>query len=341
MDPAELRGAPRPEFGIIGLGRFGTLAARILSPHGMVVAYDSRSIGAEASRLGIQSVPLAEAARARHVILCTPIRRLREVVAALRPHLLPRTILFDTCSVKTLPAGVLMQEVPLSVDVMATHPLFGPDSAAAGIRGLKIALCPLRRGRVRLARRFLEGLGLQVIVTDPEAHDRQIAETQAVVQWIGRALEHLAAGPREIDTTGHLRLLEILHYVARDSWELFRDIERLNPYAADARGRFLRALLEVEERIMDGFVVVFRAAGLAEAEIVKGYLEAQEIPVDLDYESAGPVMGLTMDGLGEVRVIVPVDWEETAREALARRPGNLPSSEKEGPADSDPGPNIA
>ena len=72
---------------------------------------------------------------------------------------------------------------------------------------------------------------------------------------------------------------------------------------------------------MDQLVVVYRASGIAEAEIVKGYLEAQEIPADLDYESVGPVVGLTLDGLGEVRVVVPTDWAQIAREALLRRPG--------------------
>lgn len=79
---------------------------------------------------------------------------------------------------------------------------------------------------------------------------------------------------------------------------------------------------------MDRLVVVYRAAGIHEAEIVKGYLEAQDIPVDLDYESVGPVVGLTLDGLGEVRVVVPADWEDAAREALQRR-ASLP--EEEGP----------
>lgn len=72
---------------------------------------------------------------------------------------------------------------------------------------------------------------------------------------------------------------------------------------------------------MDKLIVVYRASGMAEAEIVKGYLESQEIPADLDYESVGPVVGLTLDGLGEVRVVVPADWEEIAREAIRRRPG--------------------
>jgi hypothetical protein len=57
-------------------------------------------------------------------------------------------------------------------------------------------------------------------------------------------------------------------------------------------------------------------SGLLQAEIVKGKLEANDIPVLLEYESLGPVMGLTLDGLGQVRVWVPEDKAETARTLL-------------------------
>jgi hypothetical protein len=86
---------------------------------------------------------------------------------------------------------------------------------------------------------------------------------------------------------------------------------------------------------MEGFAVVYRASGLAEAELIKGYLESEEIPVDLDYESAGPVYGLTLDGLGEVRVLVPLAFEDAARRALAVR--LVTPDDPEGEAPPEPG----
>lgn len=313
------RSLNRPEFGIVGFGRFGKLVAIHLRDYGQIVVTDPRDINDEADAMGVRVVDPQGVAAARHLILCPPIRALEQALVSLVPRLGPRTILIDTCSVKVEPARLLLQLAPPFVDLMATHPLFGPDSAGNGLKGLKIVLCPIRGGRTRVTRRFLERLGLEVIVTTAEEHDRQIAETQAVVQWIGRALERLEAQPRPIDTTGHLRLLEILRYVSRDSWELFCDMQNRNPFAAAARRRFLDALLEVEERTMDGWEIVYRAAGITDAEVVKGYLESIDIPVDLDYESAGKVYGLTMDGLGEVRVRVPEEYGEVAREAIAQK----------------------
>jgi len=74
---------------------------------------------------------------------------------------------------------------------------------------------------------------------------------------------------------------------------------------------------------MDGWVVVYRATGHADAGLIRGYLESEEIPADLYYESAGLAFGLTMNGMGEVRVCVPEAYVEQARQALARRISNF------------------
>ncbi len=65
---------------------------------------------------------------------------------------------------------------------------------------------------------------------------------------------------------------------------------------------------------MDNWKVVKVTSGLPEAHIVKGLLEASDIPVRLEYEAIGQIYGLTVDGLGQVKVLVP---EEYLEEALA------------------------
>jgi len=52
------------------------------------------------------------------------------------------------------------------------------------------------------------------------------------------------------------------------------------------------------------------------AQIYKSKLEAADIPVLLKYESAGLVFGLTVDGLGEVRIMVPAEYAAEAEEVL-------------------------
>jgi len=63
-------------------------------------------------------------------------------------------------------------------------------------------------------------------------------------------------------------------------------------------------------------LVTVCTARYMEAQIIKGRLESEGIPVLLSYESAGLVYGITIDGLGEVKVMVPKRLAEEAKEIL-------------------------
>ena len=63
-------------------------------------------------------------------------------------------------------------------------------------------------------------------------------------------------------------------------------------------------------------LVVLCTARQMEAQIIKGRLESEGIPVLLSYESAGLIYGLTVDGLGEVKIMVPKPLAEEAKEIL-------------------------
>jgi len=56
--------------------------------------------------------------------------------------------------------------------------------------------------------------------------------------------------------------------------------------------------------------------GMMEAEIIKSKLESFGIPCILKFETAGRLLGITMDGLGEVKVMVAPEDFEKARELL-------------------------
>ncbi|MCP4154813.1 MAG: DUF2007 domain-containing protein [bacterium] len=50
--------------------------------------------------------------------------------------------------------------------------------------------------------------------------------------------------------------------------------------------------------------------GMMEAEIIKSKLENFEIPSVLEFETAGRLMGISMNGLGRVKIMVsPGDYE--------------------------------
>jgi hypothetical protein len=54
------------------------------------------------------------------------------------------------------------------------------------------------------------------------------------------------------------------------------------------------------------------------AKIITGRLESEDIPTRLLYEAAGTIYAITVDGLGEVRILVPAPEEGRARAVLAQ-----------------------
>ena len=64
------------------------------------------------------------------------------------------------------------------------------------------------------------------------------------------------------------------------------------------------------------FVVVRKVQGELIAQVMKTHLESEGIPVLLQYESAGIVYGLTVDGLGQVKILVPQEFAEEAEKIL-------------------------
>jgi prephenate dehydrogenase len=236
-----------PEIGIIGFGAFGRLMARHLQPHFRLRAYDPAlpaGFQGAAERTG-----LAEAASCPVVILATPVSAMEASVRAIGPYLPRGALVLDVGSVKVLPAEIMRRGLPDHADIVATHPLFGPQSAREGIRGLKIALCPVRGRRgPRVAAFLRKVLGLDVILTTPEAHDREVAMVQGLTHLVAKVLVQMEPLPTRMTTSSFELIRQAVGMVRDDAPEVFRAIERSNPYAPEVRRRFfdLASALDAE-----------------------------------------------------------------------------------------------
>lgn len=67
------------------------------------------------------------------------------------------------------------------------------------------------------------------------------------------------------------------------------------------------------------FVVISKVQGQLIANVIKSHLEDEGIPVFLQYESAGPIYGITMDGIGAVKILVPEELAEVAKQIIEPR----------------------
>lgn len=70
------------------------------------------------------------------------------------------------------------------------------------------------------------------------------------------------------------------------------------------------------------FVTIAVASGELQANVLKTRLESEGIPVFLQYESYGRIAFITVDGLGEVKIKVPVKFAEEAKQILEQKSDN-------------------
>lgn len=240
MHPSQF--AVLPALGLIGFGAFGRLMAEHLHPYFRLRCHDPRYSPGDrmAGDIG-RFVGLAEAARCPFVVLAVPVAALAEAVEGIAPHLSRGTLVLDVGSVKTLPARIMAKGLPDHVAIVGTHPLFGPQSARNGIAGLKVAVCPVRGHRGGGVSAFLrKRLGLEVIVTTPEAHDREAATVQGLTHLIAKVLVQMEPLPSRMTTRSFDLLMESIGMVRHDAPEVFDAIERLNPFVPEVRERFFR-----------------------------------------------------------------------------------------------------
>jgi hypothetical protein len=66
----------------------------------------------------------------------------------------------------------------------------------------------------------------------------------------------------------------------------------------------------------ENWQVISTTSGVIKARIIEGRLKAEGIPVRLQYEPIGEIYAITVDGLGEVRILVPEQWAGHARRVL-------------------------
>ncbi len=230
-------------FGIIGLGRFGRIWTQALLPFGEVMVYDKKN----------QGTHLQEAASADVVFLTVPISEIESCCYEIKPYLKPTSIIADCCSVKVYPVQVMKEVFSSSQAMVATHPLFGPDSVqkSGGLSGHKMVVCPLdgQQEHADYLALLFDKMGLTILMTTPEEHDRQMANSQSLVHFIGRGLASLNLKQQDLSTPDFQALLNINSIVMNDTWQLFLDMHRYNPYAREIRKNFLIELIKLEEEI--------------------------------------------------------------------------------------------
>jgi len=237
--------------GIIGFGRFGRLMSHYLARDFEVTVFDRGGKAKEIETTGATAVSFEQVCREEVVILPVPISVFKETLERIKPLIREDALVVDVCSVKAYPVALMQKILPEGVSILATHPMFGPNSAADSLEGCKIVLSKerIKDELYQKIKSYLDGKGLETIEATPDEHDRQISVSLALTHFIGRSLSEFGAQPLGIDTEGYKRLLHVLEVVENDTWQLFVDMHRYNPHARRHRSEMIAALNRVNSKL--------------------------------------------------------------------------------------------
>ena len=239
-----------PSLGLIGAGAFGAFALPHLRSHFYVTVYDQHDTAELAKQHGTAVGNLGDAASCDIVVLAVPVQKLESVLVEIAPDVKADALVIDVASVKIGPTQLMQKILPETVSIVGTHPLFGPQSGKDGIAGLNVAVCEVRGGRGPCVGAFLrDKLKLNVVETTPENHDRQLAYVQGLTHLLAKVIVALDLPEFQLTTKTYDLLLESINMVRYDSDELFKAIERENPYTVEAKKAFFAAARNLEEAL--------------------------------------------------------------------------------------------
>ncbi len=168
-------------------------------------------------------------------------------------ELRPKGLVFDIASVKSPLIETLKEGADQGLLVCSIHPMFGPDASFIFARNLILCNC----GSDAAVKRFmplLNGTGANVVEMPVEEHDKLIA----VVLGMSHALnlsffEALRGSGYSSDelwrasSTTFQKQMSTSSSVARESPNLYYEIQHLNPYNREMLEMLISALRNVQE----------------------------------------------------------------------------------------------
>ena len=210
---------------IIGFGRFGAMLHALLTKGFEVDVYDKNPVNAE-----VNEVSLEEALKNDTIFIAVPIRDFEDLVVDISTRIQSGKTIIDVCSVKVFPKKVMIDNLPEKIDIIATHPLFGPDSLKDSGSVMTMEAVKDSFERYNFWKNYFESQNIIIEEISADDHDMMAARSQGLTHFVGRVIDDFGTNQTRIDTEGYKALHKLVNQTCNDSWDLFEDIQNYNPY---------------------------------------------------------------------------------------------------------------
>ncbi len=246
-----------------GYGGMGRLFAGLFKGAGCLVTVTgpTERKGVEAAReLGVEYVrDNVEAARQADVVVITvPIAVTARTIAEVAPAVKPGAVILDLTSVKEWPCELMARHAGPGVDVVGTHPVFGPR--VGSIEGQVVVLTPVRGGKwLPWLKGILAAHGARVVESTPKEHDEVMAVVQGLTHFtyisVGKTFKDMGFDvrrSRQFASPVYDLMLDMIGRIIGQDPHLYAEIQLHNPYVAEVRERYLKAAAELSASLEGG-----------------------------------------------------------------------------------------
>jgi prephenate dehydrogenase len=260
-----------------GTGEMGQWFSTFFKERGFDVSIWGKSGRTEVSeRLGVRFAHdlHAEVSRSDIVIISVPIDITEQVIAEVAPLMKTGSLLMDLTSLKTGPTRAMQKYAPSDVEILGTHPMFGPT--IQNLHGQRFILTPINDRCQKwfpVIGKVLEENGAHIVIVGPEEHDRFVSVVQGLTHFayitIGTTLNRLDFNVKEsrrFMSPVYDIMLDFVGRILGQNPYLYAMIQMDNPEVIKVHEAFLQECHSTSEIVrkhdIEGFVTKMKEAAI-------------------------------------------------------------------------------
>lgn len=235
------------KIGVIGYGNFGKVVCNNLFTKNQIFLLSKNHRNDTFSK-NISLVSSMEELMEKSdlIIPCVPIRFFEETIKEIAKQTKPTTIVMDICSVKEYPVSIMERYLPKDVSVIASHPMFGPNSIKTKgglLDGLTMVMWNIStdKGVYSELVEYFKNLRISIVEMTPKQHDELSANSQFFALCIGELAQALHLKSTEIDTPGARAIFDAMQYMGADR-HIIEDMAKYNVYCKKLLGDMITVL---------------------------------------------------------------------------------------------------
>lgn len=229
-----------------------------------------------AERLGVRFAYdlQAEVHESEVVIISVPIDITEQVIAEVAPLMKTGSLLMDLTSLKTGPTRAMQKYAPADVEILGTHPMFGPTIPS--LHGQRFILTPINERCQKwfpVIKEMLEEKGAHIVIVEPEEHDRFVSVVQGLTHFayitIGTTLDKLDFNVKEsrrFMSPVYDIMLDFVGRILGQNPYLYAMIQMENPEVIKVHEAFLHECHHTSEMVrkhdVQGFITKMKDAAI-------------------------------------------------------------------------------